>query len=385
MKKKVLVMSLGSDAGGIEKSLIEFLKYLVECNLDVHLYLWKEPGILFNQIPKEVNILNSKLRPGSLHKISNLKKGLKIRFMIWYIVFRFFELIKQPVKSFEKLPEKYDIAISFSQDGYSPYYIIDKVSATKKYLWYHHGSYEKKGREKKSDLNYYKKYDRIITVSNANKAMLELQFPELKSNIMVINNILDEKKILELAESNNNILIDYNVCNITTVARLSNEKGQLLAIEIAKILKERQFEFNWIFVGDGPDRQTCEEKVREYGLMQNCKFVGTQANPYPFIKNADLYVQTSSVEADPITIQEAMILCKPIIASNIPAIQEALAKGKLGVMCNLDAMEFADAIIKLSQDKKIQEYYCSNIRNREKGNDISKKCIGGLLFNKESY
>ena len=59
--KKILVMSFGSDAGGIEKSLIEFLKFLISEGHDVSLYLWRKPGILYEQIPKEVKIIKDKI------------------------------------------------------------------------------------------------------------------------------------------------------------------------------------------------------------------------------------------------------------------------------------------------------------------------------------
>ena len=56
-KKKILVMSFGSDAGGIEKSLIEFLKFLISEGHKVDLYLWRSPGIMYDKIPSKVNIL----------------------------------------------------------------------------------------------------------------------------------------------------------------------------------------------------------------------------------------------------------------------------------------------------------------------------------------
>ena len=55
--KKILVVNIGTEIGGIEKSLIDFLKYLDTRKCQVDLLLWKPAGPLFMQIPKSVNVL----------------------------------------------------------------------------------------------------------------------------------------------------------------------------------------------------------------------------------------------------------------------------------------------------------------------------------------
>lgn len=67
-----------------------------------------------------------------------------------------------------------------------------------------------------------------------------------------------------------------------------------------------------------------------------------------------MYVQTSSIEADPITIAEAKVLRKPIIASDIPPIREALGNGQFGTLCALNPQTFADRIIDTFNNKNEQ-------------------------------
>lgn len=199
MTKRILVMSFGSDAGGIEKSLIEFLRYLSEKDVEIDLYLWRQPGILFQYIPKTVNILSCRLYPGSLKKGLDERSTNSIIYIIWYLFFRLCRLIGCQYLAFRSLKKEYDIAISYCQNGYSPYYIIDKVKASKKLLWYHHGSYEKRDKDRKLDAEYYSQYDRIITVSKSNKTMLEQFFPLLRDKIVVIQNLINEEEIIELS------------------------------------------------------------------------------------------------------------------------------------------------------------------------------------------
>lgn len=200
--KKVLVMSFGSDAGGIEKSLIEFLKFLVTKDINIDLYLWRKPGILFHQIPERVTVITDTLYPGSFRLVSRENILKMLMHVVWYFIFRVCRVLGKQFVAFKPIPKQYDIAISYCQNGYSPYYIIDKVKATKKYLWYHHGSYEKSEKEKKVDEWYYNKYDKIITVSNSNFNMLAKCFPSIRKNIIVIPNLLDEEEIKRLSNEN---------------------------------------------------------------------------------------------------------------------------------------------------------------------------------------
>ena len=175
-------------------------------------------------------------------------------------------------------------------------------------------------------------------------------------------------------------------CKIVTVARIAPEKGQKIAIEIAKKLNAAKFDFVWYFVGDGPDMQECLDLVAKYGLSDSCKFVGAKSNPYPYMVGCDIYVSPSFVEADPITIQEALLFHKPIVASNIPAIRESLQNGDLGILCsNSQISDYVNAIISLTQDESKRNTLISKIRKRKSRNFLIKEKIEKLLEIKNEY
>lgn len=374
--KKILVMSFGSDAGGIEKSLIEFLKFLISEGHDVSLYLWRKPGILFEQIPKKVEVIQDKLAPGSFADIIKEKNIFQI---FWYIIFKIAQKLKYPTRVMKKLSNQYDIAISYCQNGYSPYYVIDKVSAKHKYMWYHHGSYDKDKKDKNKDERYYLKYEKLITVSESNKVMLLKAFPNLIDTITVINNLSDEKSIKEKSTFPLNDIAGIG-CNIVTVGRVAPEKGQLFALEIAKSLLEKNFAFSWYFIGDGPDLDACIDYVLNNGLKNYCYFLGAKENPYPYIKLADVYVQPSFVEAEPTTIKEAKILKKIIIATEIPAIKEILNNGEFGCLVPKEKDKFVEAIINLYYNSELRSFYEENLSQNCSVNEESKNKIRQLLL-----
>ncbi len=374
----ILIMSTGSNVGGVEKSLIEFLQYLSNRGITIDLYLWREPGMLHDQIPANVNIKQTLLYPGSFREC--LKRKQKIKSIIWYIAFRLTRIIGNELIAFSKFRGEYDIAISYCNYGYSPHYVIDKVKAGKKYLWYHHGSYEGSGRKKRIDGEYFAKYDKVIAVSRACEQMLLGHFPQLQGKTTVIHNLINEQDITEKSAQpvDESWIEQLDGCKIVTVGRLAPEKGQMLAIETARILKQKGFVFHWIFVGYGGDRERCEQLIAKYGLEDCCHLVGVKTNPYPYMKLADIYVQPSFVESEGITVLEALALKKFLIASDIPALSETLRQGDFGVLCELTPEAFFEKIIHYS-NKDHQKQVVENLENRPSANMQNKKEINRLL------
>ena len=375
---KILVMSFGSDAGGLEKSLIEFLHYLAGKDVSVDLYLWRKPGVLYDQITDGVNVIHYQAYPGSLGECLHSKQP--IANALWYARFRLCRLFGDEVKAFKPFPGEYDIAISYCQNGYSPHYVIDKVKAGKKYLWYHHGDYGGIGRKKRIDGEYFAKYDKVIAVSRACEQMLLGHFPHLDGKTTVIHNLINENEIIEKAAlpMDEPWLAGLDGCKIVTVGRVSPEKGQVLAIETARILKQNGFAFHWIFVGDGADREKCEQMAMQYGLQDCCHFIGVKTNPYPYMKLADIYVQPSVFEADPITIAEALTLERFIIASDIPSMQEALQNGRYGVLTERSEYVLGDLIMKYA-DGEAQKEILQNVRQAQSRNVKIQEQIDELL------
>ena len=375
---KILVMSFGSDAGGIEKSLVEFLRYLSTKDESVDLYLWRKPGVLHDRITEHASEISYRAYPGSLGEC--LRGDRPLADVCWYAKFRVYRLFGHEVKAFKQFPGEYDIAISYCQNGYSPHYVIDKVKAGKKYLWYHHGSYEGSGRKKRIDGEYFAKYDKVIAVSRACEQMLLGHFPQLQGKTTVIHNLINEQDITEKSAQlvDESWIEQLDGCKIVTVGRLAPEKGQMLAIETARILKQKGFVFHWIFVGYGGDRERCEQLIAKYGLEDCCHLVGVKTNPYPYMKLADIYVQPSLVESEGITVLEALTLKEFVIASDIPALAETLQQGDLGALCELTPQAFSETIVHYS-DRNRQEQVLRCLENRQSANQENQKEIDRLL------
>lgn len=362
MKKKCLIVMGGMSIGGAQKSLINFL-YFIRNFIEIDLLLW-DKSIMKYKIPDGINIITD------FPTVKSVKAALKIDgFFSKSFLFSLLAAVfyKKRWLCSPKIKKHYDFAIAYTTTGSIKYFVIDKVNANRKFLWYHHGSYEQVGKIKKLDNEYFPKYDNLITVSNSNKEMLSTHFPKLKEKILVVQNLLNEKEIIDFSKQQIDDFDDFDGLKLTTVGRLSEEKGQLFALEIASELKIRNVNFKWIFVGDGDLRTQVEKKIKEYNLSDFCILVGDKENPYPYIKNCDIYIQPSFIESYSLTIYEAIILNKYIVATRIPAILEALCNYRNAKICEFEPKKIAKVIMQLGEKLNINpsNFQIENINNSE--------------------
>ncbi len=346
--KKILVVSAGTGIGGIEKCMINFLRYLETYDCDIDLALWRE-GPLFSQIPSGVNYLGC-LGPGNLKSIFRLlKKGKVLSFfksLFYYSKYKILSCLDIKWKAVPNLMEEYDIAISYSHGGNSPYYVIDKVEAKEKYLWYHELNYIGNENTKTRDLKYFKKYTKIICVSDACRLNLANCFPSIVDKFITLYNFYNIKEIKEKST-----LIDnpYNTTKkvIATVGRLSKEKGVELAINTCRELLKIRNDFIWYWIGDGPEYNSAKELLKKYSIESNFILLGNKLNPYPYIKNCDLYVQPSLSEAYCTTVIEAKILNKPIVMTDVSSAYEQLNQTEFSRIVPKNSSELSNSIDKI--------------------------------------
>jgi glycosyltransferase involved in cell wall biosynthesis len=155
---------------------------------------------------------------------------------------------------------------------------------------------------------------------------------------------------------------DPNKKIIVTVGRISEEKGQKATIPIALSLKKQNVPYVWFFIGSGELKTDFQKKVIEAGLKDEIYILGNRENPYPYIKNCDVYVQPSEHEGFCLAIAEAVILHKPILANNFDAAKEQIVDGYNGYICSIHSDEFADKLLTLLSDTNISREISANAK-----------------------
>lgn len=389
-RKKVLFVINSMMCGGAEKSLISLLPLIDYSKYSVDLQLFRKSGEFLELIPKEVNILDN------IIYFDFLKKSFKEK-LLYSKKSYFLSYLKNSIgirvnkknhateifwsachSSIDTNPNKYDVAIAWGQ-GNPTHYVAEKVNAVKKIAWIN-ADYVKTGHNMDFDKKYYDKFDNVVAVSNELEKMLSAKFPFLDDKLTVILDIQNADLILKMASlDSEEFHKDKGDVIITTVGRMVYLKGYDIAVDTAKQLKKEKIKFKWYFVGEGPEKEKIISQIKKNNLENEIILTGAKNNPYPYVKNADIYVQTSRQEGYCLTLAEARILNKPIVTTNFDVVHEQIIDGENGLIVNIDANSIADGIIKLLNNNDLRNNLITNLNNEKKGNLEEYKKFERLL------
>ena len=380
MKKKIIVISHGLEIGGAERALLGLLYSFDYMRYDVDLFLMHHQGELMEYIPQQVNLLPEKIEYTCLAvPISEVikKKIVRMLFGRIYGKFKAKKFIKEnalPADNGVELeyshkytckyvPEisdkKYDLVISFL----TPHYLAaNKVNAKKKIAWIH-TDYSKIQINKKSEIEMWLAYDRIISISDdVTKTFLKI-FPTLSAKIVKIENIIPEKLIVH--QSKEFVPIEEmpdDSIKILSIGRYCTAKNFDNVPRICKYLVSGGMNVKWYLIGFGSDEKLIKEKIKKEHMEKNVIMLGKKSNPYPYICRCDLYVQPSRYEGKCVSVKEAQMLGKPVVITNYETAKSQLEDGVDGIIVSMDNEKCAEQIEQVLKDD-------------EKMKRISQKCM----------
>ncbi|MEK4530988.1 glycosyltransferase [Solibacillus sp. FSL K6-1554] len=346
MKKKLLFVYPELMLGGSTTSLISLLKSINYDKYEVDLILYKNRGEYFNDLPEQVNILHeASIFIDSIS--SKLKKISKFFFSGTFLKGFYFELVykkeiginSQIMSLFHsnnsnKVEKNYDVAIGYLE-LWADYYVLQKVNAQKKIIWIHI-DYLNTRFIPLIDYKRFKNADIIVCVSESCLLNFNKVFPQLSDKSIVLENLLLPQYVENMAEKREDIdvnLMKYDGLKLITVCRLSiHTKGLDRSIIAAKKLKVEGYNFRWFIIGDGEDFELMRDMIRKSNLINEIILMGEIKNPYPYIKQCDVYVMASRREGKPMAVTEAQILGLPIIVTNYSSAKEQVINGKDGII-----------------------------------------------------
>lgn len=155
---------------------------------------------------------------------------------------------------------------------------------------------------------YFKYYDTIFGVSKAIINSFNSLYPAEQIKSKIIYNVIDTREIIRKSKEFLPQEFSNEVFKIVTVGRLTEQKGYDIAIDAANELKKKKIPFIWYVIGDGRDKNKLHHLVENKNLHSKFILLGRKNNPYPYIKNCDLYVQPSRHEGYGLAVLEARTL-----------------------------------------------------------------------------
>lgn len=386
MKKNILFVIPGLGAGGAEKSLVNLLNKIDYEKYNVDLFMFNHSGIFTEFLPKEVNILplpkdyiNFSLSfKNSLLALAKNKKfkliGNKLIFTLVNYKKKGYRNLDQYnwkylSKCFADLDNNYDVAIGFLEKT-SIYFCVDNVIAKKK-IGFIHNDYDKLGLNPKIDISYFEKLDNIVTVSQECLNILQERFPTQKHKMSFMYNIVSPTMINKMSQvEDKNLFSKHNKETIIlSVGRLHYQKGFNMAIKACRNLIDKNHDIKWYVIGEGEERENLIKIIKENHLEDRFILLGLKSNPYPYIKQADIYVQPSRYEGKSIALDEAKILSKPIVVTNYTTAKDQISHGIDGLIVDMDEESISEGIEKLIKDKKLKESLCNNLKEQKLGTE----------------
>ena len=121
------------------------------------------------------------------------------------------------------------------------------------------------------------------------------------------------------------------------------------------------------------ERKRLEKDIEQLGLKDRFILLGAVDNPYPYIKQADLFMQVTRFEGKSIAVEEAQALGKAIVATDCTGNREQIINEKDGLLIPLDAQSIAQAAKRLLTDDALRDTLAkaSSIKRSAHSGDLS--------------
>ncbi len=391
VKQKMLVVGITMNCAGTEKSFLSFLSCLDFERFDVTLLLAKREGLLLDQLPSQVKVVVME-KYGELFLLSgkNAAKTLVDCFvkenpLTLFEIFPYFVgtlltkgskraaiATKMWVHFMQKMPEikdEYDVAVAYWGDR-TMFYMCDKVRAKKKLAWLHF-DYANPPRPDDVYLEYFGKCDKIVTVSKLVDESLKKKLPEIADRCVMMENITNPKQIWDLALRGETFPdTHFKGTRVLTIGRIGEQKGLDLVIPVLKRLREEGYDLRWYVLGDGEPayKEWLSSELLEAGVADMMLFLGTTTNPYSYLRDCDIYAQPSRHEGKPISVEEAKIMLRPILATRYLSAPEQLENGELGVICEITSDGIYEGLKRLLDDESLRDRLSDTLHARKFGN-----------------
>ena len=399
-RKQILFVMNTLGRAGAERALIELMRLLEPERYEVYLYVLVPRGEMFGQVPSHVRILNRKTDAGSVLSVGGklavagrLGKAALHPSCLRKAVQRLIDAGKErtgnDAQRTEKIlrrmladgtpgiPHRFDLAVAYLE-GPATWYVAEKIQAKKKVAFLHI-DYRKAGYSRMLDQGCYEAFDRIFAVSGDVRESFLSVYPEYAGKTSVFFNIINKEYIRKQSLLPGGFTDGYKGMRLLTVGRLYYQKGYDIAVKTAELLRKQGYEFRWYALGEGEERANLHRQIRRAGLADSFILLGASDNPYPYFRQADIYVCTSRFEGKSIVIEEAQALGKPEVATPCTGVAEQICPGKDGVIAGPGPGELADEIGKLMGDPFLRSCYGTAAAQKEMAWEQGYSCFLTLL------
>ncbi|MGG1924486.1 glycosyltransferase [Chryseobacterium sp. NRRL B-14798] len=365
-KIKILFRHRSMEMGGVEKVMLSILNNLNPDKFDITVCLTLNQGKLRDELPKHIRKIY--LTDGKedfsnnsiLQKLQLVKRRIRLR-----------KLKNTPAIADRLINDTFDIEIGMDYRDYDA--ILNSTNKnSKKIGWFHSEINVPKFQPLVPDiLKSFPQFDHMVYCSHKIKDMMHKHYPNLKypAESVIINPIPIEE-IKYKAEEKLDNFPEGPV--FASIGRLHSRKGYHKLIDAHKKLMDEGFHHNIIVIGDGDEMNNLRAQAAKNNVEKTFILVGNQMNPYPYIKKADYFILPSESEAWPLVIAEALILQKPIIATEVGDVGLMIKDRETGYLISYEVDEMYEAMKTFLTDHELIAHIRNNLKTIEDQFDNKK-------------
>lgn len=367
MKKKILFITQALWLGGIETALVNLLNHLDYDRFDVTCLITQDYREMADRITDRCRLLvadrNHRVSFSGTYRHQRLYGLLEepqaaspLRRLAWKgfcFGLRGTEMRLYSRYLREQLAgEHFDTCVIYSDRVAE--IAVRAVSADRFLMFYHNADIGKAYH----DTYGYRRSQRIIAVSPSQCEKLKQLRPAFAHKIIDIPNYVDVESVQSKArEPEAHPLFPQEGIHLVSCGRLAHQKGfDIAAKACANLVAMGYTNLHWYILGTGPLKEELENLAAEYGIRDHFHLLGARSNPFPYMQEADLYVQPSRTEGYSLSILEARVLACPTVATH-GAAGEQLEHNVTGTLCDADAQSLTEAIARHLRDPGLSVEY----------------------------
>ncbi len=356
MCKKLLFVVDNLVMGGVTRVLLNLLNNLDYDKYDVDLLVLHYYEDVEINIPSQVTLIKGDSTYKYIDKtlgdiirtkdISAFLGKLKLVFSL-----KSGKIKKDIARSRKKiLSKKYDTEISFN-DGFTQIFVANGDSE-RKISWLHADISVFNDSSRYTGLigESLAKMDAFICVSKMVKDAYTAQFGI--KNAYVIHNIIDSDKILQDSQESIDFTYPENCIKLISVGRLCEAKNYARFIRVHKMLLDDGYNVASYIIGDGLDRELLEQEIEKNQVGNTFTLLGRKENPFPYVKNADVFVLSSNHEGLPTVLYEALVLGVPCVSTKVAGAEEIIGE-QYGIITEKSDRALFDGIKELLQEDRL--------------------------------
>lgn len=186
--------------------------------------------------------------------------------------------------------------------------------------------------------------------------------------------------------------IDSDKLVVGTISCLKPQKSPQDFIKLVHLTRQGFPGVRFVLVGDGPLRKSIVKLINKFNLQEHVILTGWRRDIEKILKALDVFVLTSLWEGLPISVLEAMMASKPVVATNTGGIAEVIVDGKTGFLVKPgDVKGMSEKLAVLLRNKELREEIGTNAKNHLGSNfslgrmlEGTCDCYNNLLIAKEA-